>query len=195
MRTSAFMAIFCCLAVILAAPAAADETAAEEKADSVSFNARVVDSMGSVPGSSTARLRMVVDAWSSDEDVIRLVRILVEQGQKPLYEALRDMEKVGHLSVNRGLAQNIVVARSLAGEKGKGRVVRLLLNRPITFFEAVNKLRLEDYPFAFVEMTLDETGEGEGLLYAAASISVSEDGLSVDSYGVKPLRMLSVKLE
>jgi len=185
----------CCLVLLLAVPAAADEMAKEETTESVVFTARVVDSMGSVPGKSSARVRMTVDAWSPDEDVIRLVTILVEQGQKPLYEELRKMEKIGFMSINKGLAQNIVVARSMAGENGKGRVVRLLLNRPISFFEAVNSLRLEDYPFGFVEMTLDEKGEGEGLLYAAAKIAVSEDGLNVESYGVKPLRLLKVSLE
>ena len=195
MKIPVSLAVCCLLIVALAAPAAADEGTEEGKAESVVLTARVVDSMGSVPGRSSARMKMVVDGWSSDEDVIRLVKILVEQGQKPLYEALRDMEKIGHLSINNRLAQNIVVARSLAGENGKGRVVRLLLNRPITFFEAVNKLRLEDYPFGFVEMTLDENGEGEGQLFGAARIAVSEEGLSVESYGVKPLRMLKVKLE
>jgi len=165
------------------------EDAGEE---GVRLTARVVDSMGSIPGKSTARVKMQVDIWSPDEEIVQLVQVLIQGGDKALYEALRDMEKKGYLSVGSGLAQNVVIARSVETENG--RVIRMLLNRPITFFEAVRGLRLEDYPFGFVEVTLDKDGKGEGELYAAAKITLTEQGIDIQSYGVKPLRLMGVKL-
>jgi hypothetical protein len=183
------------MVLLVAALCVTPAVAADEEGESVRLTARVVDSMGTVPGKSSARVKMQIDAWSTDEDIIHLVQVLVQQGNKALYEELRTMDKKGYLSVDNELAHNVVVARSLAAETGKGRVVRLLLNRPITFFEAVNKLRLEDYPFGFVEVTLDENGEGVGELYAAARITVTEEGLEIVSYAVKPLRLMKVKLQ
>ncbi len=183
------------MVLLVAALCVTPAVAADEEGESVRLTARVVDSMGTVPGKSSARVKMQIDAWSTDEDIIHLVQVLVQQGNKALYEELRTMDKKGYLSVDNELAHNVVVARSLAAETGKGRVVRLLLNRPITFFEAVNKLRLEDYPFGFVEVTLDENGEGVGELYAAARITVTEEGLDIVSYAVKPLRLMKVKLQ
>jgi hypothetical protein len=188
--------LFSVLVVLfLVAPSVAPATAAEDEGESIRLSARVVDTMGTVAGKSSARVKMQIDAWSTDEDIIHLVQVLVQGGNKALYEELRTLEKKGYLSVDNELAHNVVVARSLATESGKGRVVRLLLNRPITFFEAVNKLRLEDYPFGFVEVTLDENGEGEGDLYAAARITVTEEGLDIVSYGVKPLKLMKVKIQ
>ena len=183
------------MVLLVAALCVTPAVAADEEGESVRLTARVVDSMGTVPGKSSARVKMQIDAWSTDEDIIHLVQVLVQQGNKALYEELRTMDKKGYLSVDNELAHNVVVARSLAAETGKGRVVRLLLNRPITFFEAVNKLRLEDYPFGFVEVTLDENGEGVGELYAAARITVTEEGLEIVSYAAKPLRLIKVKLQ
>ncbi len=51
-------------------------TAAEDEGESVRLTARVVDTMGTVPGKSSARVKIQIDAWSPDEDIIHLVEVL-----------------------------------------------------------------------------------------------------------------------
>ena len=79
---------------------------------------------------------------------------------------------------------------------GHTRVVRLATNRPIAFVEARNSYRTMDYPFGFIELRLDEKGEGEGLAYQAVSLTVSKDNqLEVETYGIEPQRILGVRAE
>jgi hypothetical protein len=51
------------LAIVLAVPVVVDEMEKEETTDAVVFTARMVDSMGSVPGKSSGRVRMTVDNY------------------------------------------------------------------------------------------------------------------------------------
>lgn len=156
------------------------------------LTARVVDTMGTVRGASSTRVKIRIDSYSTEQEVKDLVKVFAQQGEDALYQALRDLDQKGSLTIGNGLAQSVSVIRSRDTEDG--RVLRLLLNRPISYFESVRGLRLNDYPFGFIEVTLDGDGKGEGDLYAAASIGLSEEGISISSFGVKPLRLLKVRL-
>ena len=58
----------------------------------------------------------------------------------------------------------------------RGRVVRLLTDRPIAFAEAYSRSRSLDYEFAAFEFTLDGKGRGQGIAIPAARMLQDESG-------------------
>jgi len=166
------------------ATAVADETSGER------FQGTIFDPGGNLPGRSTAPVIFQVDSYSSDAEVAALAKVLAEQGPEALREAMWDLEK-GWIRVAGSVGYPIAVARSIPGPNG--RTVRLMIDRPIDFFEAVRNLRTTDYPFSMVEVQLDAEGKGEGQLIAAAAVSLTGNTVQVESYGPQPFRLMNVR--
>src|SRR5579872_3419419 len=86
-------------------------------------------------GGSTAPIVIHLDHYSSDADVERLSGILAGKGPDALREALWNQE-VGYLRVGGGLGYPIAAARS--HETPNGRVIRMMIDRPISQREVLN---------------------------------------------------------
>jgi hypothetical protein len=156
--------------------------------------ANLVDPAGhfGVRGGSTAPVMIHIDHYSSDAQVQRLAGILAQKGPDALREALWN-EEVGYLRVGGGLGYPIAAARSR--ETPTGRVIRMMIDRPISQREVLNNTFSSDYPFSYIEINLDRAGKGEGQFFAAAKVSLKQDGtLTVESFSPQPLRLLGVQV-
>lgn len=155
------------------------------------FTANLVDPAGNFGrGSSTAPVLIHIDHYSSDAEVQRLAGILSQKGPSALRDALWDRED-GFIRVGGGLGYPIAAARSRPGENG-GRVIRIMIDRPISQREVIENTRTVEYPFTFIEIKLDRNGKGEGQFYAAAKVRMSGGTLDVESFSPQPLRLLTV---
>ena len=86
----------------------------------------------------------------------------------------------------------VAVARSI--EADGERLVRVVIDRPITFFEARNSLRTANYPMTILELRLDERGRGRGTLIAAAQLEIDDEGtLEIESFGRQPFRVVNAR--
>ncbi len=88
------------------------------------------------------------------------------------------------------------VAMATSVDTPRGRVVRLLTDRPIQFAEAYSQARSLDYEFAAFEFTLDKKGNGQGIAIPAARLSQDEDGqVTVETlpYTTGPERLIGVR--
>ena len=76
-----------------------------------------------------------------------------------------------------------------------GRRIFIATDRPITHWQAVNRPRVVNYPFTFIELHLNGKGEGEGKLALATQIHASEDGKNIEltSYRTEPIALSEVK--
>jgi hypothetical protein len=174
------------LAALLVVSAAFAQPAGGER-----FTANLVDPAGNFGrAGSTAPVLIHIDQYSSEAEVQRLAGILSQKGPSALRDALWDRED-GFIRVGGGLGYPIAAARSRSGENG-GRIVRLMIDRPISQREVIENSRTVDYPFTFIEIKLDKNGKGEGQFYAAAKVRMSGDTLEVESFSPQPLRLLTV---
>ncbi|MFL6196036.1 MAG: hypothetical protein ACJ75H_17785 [Thermoanaerobaculia bacterium] len=156
------------------------------------FTANLVDPQGGSRGVTTRPVVIHIDHYSSEADLQRYAGILNRKGANGLRDALWDQE-VGYIRIGGGLGYPIAVARSRPA-KGGGRTVRIMLDRPISFSEAAYGGRTRDYPFTFIELTLDKgNGRGAGEFYALAKVRLSGNTVDVESYSPQPLRLLSVR--
>ncbi|HSS77074.1 MAG TPA: hypothetical protein VLV54_10045 [Thermoanaerobaculia bacterium] len=149
-----------------------------------------VGTIANMEGGSTAPVVIHIDHYSSDQEVANLKGILAEKGPDALRDALWDLE-AGYIRVQGGLGYPIAVARSKPEADG-GRVIRLMIDRPISFREAANNLRSVDYPFSYIEIHLDASGKGEGKLIAAAKVTLTGSTVEIESLGVQPFKLLDV---
>ncbi len=180
------LVIIGCIGLLAALPAVAQGP--EE------FTGRIIDVAGSVPGPSTSHVRLHIEEYTPPEELQKLATVLVEEGPEALEKMLYDLDR-GWIRVGDRLGYPIAAARSI--DTGNGdRVIRVLTDRPIQFFELRAGLRSRDYPFGILEIALDAEGKGEGQLIAAAKIEITKEGtIEIESLGVKPFKLTSVQLQ
>ena len=142
-------------------------------------------------GGGTAPVVIHIDHYSSDAQIAKLKGILADKGPDALRDALWDLE-AGYIRVGGGLGYPIAAATSRPEANG-GRVIRLMIDRPLSFRELVNDTLSRDYPFSYVEIHLDASGKGEGKLIAAAKVSITAGTVDIESFGIQPIRLLQVK--
>lgn len=181
-RPAATLAALALLASTASFAAASD---AEERITGV-----VVDTTGG-PGPNSSRIDIHVDRWSSDEEVARLAGVLKEKGLDALQKELEDLDN-GWIRIGGSLGYPIAIARSIPKEGG-GRTLRVVLDRPLTFLEVARSLRSEDYPLSVIEIEFDAEGNGEGTLAAAVQARFEGPKLVIESYGVRPARILKAR--
>lgn len=151
---------------------------------------RFTATLANPTGGGTSPVTIHIDRYSTDAEIQKLAGILRDKGPDALRDALWDLE-AGYIRVGGGLGYPIAVARSRKTDKG--RVVRLMMDRPISFQEAVSNSRSRDYPFGYIEMNLDNTGKGEGRFFAAAQVTMTAGTVDIESYSPQPLRLLAVR--
>jgi hypothetical protein len=139
-----------------------------------------------------------VENWTSDEDGERLKAILKEGGSEALLREFQKGKTRAGYVVSPAFAREPSwrVAMATAVDTPRGRVVRLLTDRPIQFAEAYSQSRSLDYEFAAFEFTLDRKGNGQGIAIPAARLSQDEDGqvtLETLPYTTGPERLIGVR--
>ena len=148
------------------APASAALPALPER-----FNANVFVINGPVTG--TARLRIVIERWTTDRERTTFIEALKAGGSDGLTKAMEAVE-VGYLQVDNNLRWPLNTAATWMGPKG--RMIRVATSRPIYFQEAANNTRSMDYPIGFIEFSVPTEGPGEGQLVAAIRASFDDQG-------------------
>jgi hypothetical protein len=150
---------------------------------------QLVGNLVNMEGGGSAPVVIHIDHYSSDQEISNLRGVLAAQGPDGLREALWNLE-AGYIRVKGGLGYPVAVASSKPD--AGGRVVRLMIDRPLSFREEANSLRSADYPFSYVEIHLDSSGKGDGTLIAAAKVKLDGNIVDIESLGVQPFKLLDV---
>jgi len=178
--------LVCCAVATLLVQS--EEKKDKDKKQREEYSATAIVSGG--PGASMVSFSLLIDSFTPDDEVLKLAEILKAQGPDALAKAV-DKTKRGRIAPVGRLGNDVNVARTFQTEKG--RVIRLLMNRPIGFLELRRGGRSTDYEFGIVELLLDEKGEGSGVALGAAKIKFNEKNqLEVENYGTSPIRITNV---
>ncbi len=187
-RQSVLLAIIVASCLLLPASAQEEKEKKEKKKQREEYSATAIVTGG---GAAMVSLSFVIDSFTPDDEVLKLAEILKSQGPDGLAKAI-DKTQRGRIAPVGRLGNDINIARSFQTEKG--RVIRLVSNRPLGFLELRGGGRSTDYQFSVVELILNEKGEGEGVALAAAKIKFNKDNqLEVENYGRDPIRITNVR--
>ena len=138
------------------------------------FTAIALSAGGPRSNPVSTSLDIVVERMSTEADRQRLLAAL-PKGQDGLLDVLRELPRVGSISTPGQLGWDLRFAQSTRDEDG-GRRIFLATDRPIDVWEQASGLRTLDYPFTFIELRVNDAGEGVGRLSIAARVLATRDG-------------------
>lgn len=164
--------------------------AAEEKKEPEAYSAVILNTQGPIAARSI-NVTIRIDELTTDQEVKEFAELLLEGGQDALRKKLEKV-KVGIIAPSGRLGNDIAIAR--IHETDAGRRIRIFTARIMPFLELYISGRTTDYPFSFMEFTVDGDGKGQGSVIAAVQVKITEDGvLNMESYGLQPLKLVNIR--
>jgi hypothetical protein len=163
---------------------------AQTRGEREEFNAIAI--MNNELGAGTDRVIMRVNRWSTEAEQGQLTRALMKGGSDALMEMLRDQRSVGTIRTPDTLAYDLRYAHQEPGPDG-GRVIVLATDRPISFWEAVNRPRISDYPFTVIQMQMGAEGEGKGTLSLFTKIRARGNMIELENFATSPVMLTKIE--
>ena len=143
---------------------------------------------------ATESFTIHIDRTTPDTEFSAMVGVSQRRGQTGLQEMLWELKPKGRIRIGTSLGYPLGVIRSSI--EGGRRVIRILTDRPLQYYEVVNAQRTRDYPYSYLEITLDEHGRGEGTFVPVAKVSFKPDGeFEVQNYTALPFKLIKVRSE
>jgi hypothetical protein len=145
-------------------------------------------------GGASRTFTLEVTGYTPDEEVQQDFQILRTQGQDEFMQAVNG-KKLGFLAFDGQVGRNLNFVQE--SETENGRKITILFERWIQIFEVRYGTRSQDYPFAYIELFINDNGKGEGLLIGLAKISFDKknlNNLEIENFGTYPAK-LSVELQ
>jgi hypothetical protein len=182
-RSTLFLLVLGISAVIFASPR-------KRKAENVTVKERF-EAIGAL-----GKVDLYVWEYSTPDDLTKLAEAFTNGGSHDVQKAASRMEK-GSLTISTsegGTANTIRIFEKQETEKGR-RIVAVADR-----YQDISALQfggpLTDYPFTCVELHLDESGKGEGILIPFAKITFSKEGkLVIENYSAKPVPLMKAHME
>ena len=174
---------------MLTAPAGTQSNQLAER-----FTAFAVSLGGMRQASGASAVDITINRWSTDAERQQLIDVLQSKGPAALLEALRDMREVGNIRTPDSLGYPLRYAHQSAADEGGRRIV-IATDRPIGFWEAVNRPRTFDYPFTVIQMQLGSDGTGEGRMSIATRIIAHDNIIELENYASQPVMLKEVRAQ
>lgn len=151
--------------------------------------------VGGQLGSVSRPFTLSIEGLSSNADTGRALTMLAEGGQDALMKELHG-KKLGYFSMGAQLGRDLNFVQEMPTADGGKRIV-VLFERWMNTFELRYGTRSQDYPFTYIELTLDRSGKGQGTLIPAARIYFDKkhgNQIDVENFGIYPAQLAGVQL-
>ena len=158
----------------------------------LTYTATLVAPVSRLPATrSTLPLRVVIDRFSTDDEVEHLVDLYTTRGDEALAEALSE-DTLGWIHIGATFQVPISFATRIEDEAGDRIVV--IARRPISFGEIFRGSRTRDYPYTAIELDVGGDGRGTGELIAFAQFRPHPDGtIELENYEFVAARLMGVQ--
>jgi hypothetical protein len=135
-------------------------------------------------GTSTQLGRIIdvniyIEAYSTADDRNTLIDAFKRRGQDGLVDALQDMKPKGRVRFSSGGVGNDVKYIIELPSK-KGRRLRLVTDRWLSFTELYNSNRIADYNVGAIELNLTPDGKGSGTVLPACRVTMNKKKKQVE---------------
>ena len=180
--------LFSTVFAIAASPAESEQALPEH------YSAFAVSVGGPLTSPVAGQLDITVTRWSTEAETDRFLSALRKGGQEELVDEFNDTKPVGSIRTPGSLAYDLRFAQ--VEELGDGiRRIVLATDRPMSFWETVNRPMSVDYPFTYIELRVNADGKGEGSLAVASALATTRNGkmIQVYNYAAQPIRLNDVR--
>ncbi len=163
----------------------------QEKPKRESYTAVAMGTGGSVGGRSMP-FDFSVTKWTTDAEVKEYMDLLKESGQDALRRKL-EKEDRGQLSPVGRVGNTIAAARKR--QVGSETIITIVTARIMPFIELYRGGRSTDYQFGFLQVKLNEKGEGMGQIMAACKLRFDKKKgqYEIESYGNQYIKAVNVR--
>jgi hypothetical protein len=144
--------------------------------------------------SSASHVKITVDRWSTEDERRRLVSAFTEGGPDAFLKELRRMKPLGRISTPDSIGYDLHYAHQIPMATG-GRRILIATDRPLGFWESVNRPRSVDYPYTVVEMRLDAEGKGQGKMTVATKVNAFGDVIELENYDHTPVQLSNIRVD
>jgi hypothetical protein len=145
---------------------------------------------GRISGTRHLQVSIRIDSLTPRETARQLAGLTRNGGQGTLVSALKGTSN-GRIIL--GVIEYPLNLITIIPLEGKRRYVAVTA-RPFDVTEVNTGQPSLEYPFGVISFDLDDRGSGEGTLFLAASIAVSDEGtIVVESYSETPGRIVEVR--
>ena len=166
--------------------------AAQDQPLPQNYAVTVFGTAGAAAGKSVTGT-VIVEAYSSDDEVNELAGILKAKGQDSLASAMSKIKAKGRIALTGTVGNQVEVIRQKPGPKGR-RII-LVSDRQMSLPELWNSGRSTSYKFSIVVLDVDAQGKGDGLVYYAVKLKFNKSGqLELEHYGQAPGRIAQAML-
>jgi hypothetical protein len=157
------------------------------------FTAFAVSPGGPLTSAVAGQLDITITRWSTEGETERFLAAL-KKGQDSLIEEFQDVEAVGRIQSPGTLGYDLRYASHEDLGDGLQRIV-LATDRPMSFYETVNRPLSSDYPFTYIELRVNSEGRGEGKLSIASAMSTNRKGTMIQVYNfdTQPIQLNEVR--
>jgi hypothetical protein len=164
--------------------------AQDNKKQSEAYSGVAMGTGGSV-GARSIQFDFRISEYTTDEDLTKFATLLKEKDSDALRRAL-EKENKGRLNPAGRLGNDIALARKR--QQGTDTIITIVTARVMPFMELYNGGRSTDYPFGFMQVKLNEKGEGTGQVMAAAKIKFNKKKgtYEIESYGNQYIKVANV---
>ncbi len=158
------------------------------------FAAFAVSTGGPRTSGGAGQIDITIERWSTEAETDRFLTALKKGGQERLIEAFQDVKPVGTIRSPGALGYDLRYAQQEELGDGIRRIV-LATDRPMSFYETVNRPPSSDYPFTLIELRVNAEGKGEGKLALASALAASRKGkmIIVTNFDGQPIQLNEVR--
>lgn len=189
-RRAGFWWTLCCLVAVTLFCQPVSEVKGQGHRD---LGQSITGTMVSVGGRSSGQTRpftLIINRYTSPEDVQRLNSALQSGGQDELLKVLSGMD-AGRIQLGTGIG---VTANAIISAKQEGRTKLIVLyQRNLRISELRYGTRSEDYKFGYAELYFGGGGN-EGMLIPAAKVRLKDGNTwEVEDFGTFPARLIGLQ--
>ena len=143
-------------------------------------------------GSASVPFKLVITGLTSDQYTQAYANILKTKGQQTTLEAMSNV-RLGSFSLAGHPDAPVRFVQERRTECGRSIVV--LCDRWLNKFVEGYEDSSSEYPFAYIEVSVDNLGQGEGMMFTVAKIKFygpRGNAVGVEDYGNYPDRLTNV---
>jgi hypothetical protein len=155
-------------------------------ADTLGWGENMGDIIEGDLGNKRVSFTVDVTGYTSAQDVEKSALMLETEGQDGLLRSLNKRD-LGYFRLNGQPARQVIFAQQ--SEDENGRTITLLCERWLNSFVEGYQDKTADFPFAYIELSFDKSGKGEGAMFMAASVNFGKQPgniVGVEDYANDP---------
>ena len=145
-------------------------------------------------GGASLPFTLEIIGFTLDEEVQQEFQVLRTQGQDDFMKAIKN-RKLGSFAFDGQVGRDLNFIVETQTENG--RKITILFERWLQMFEVRYGTRSQDYPFAYIELFINDNGKGEGSLIGLAKVSFDNknpNNLDIENFGTYPAKLMGVEL-